>query len=450
MILNFNKKHNIFKVDIILYIIFILMVLSLISIYSAGNSSGNSLKYIYVQLIAFFIGFICIFIFSKINYRYYEHSYKLIYILSLIILISVLVFGSTKRGTKGWFDFGFISFQPVEIAKIMFILSFSSFIDLNEKKIKKIYFFIFSFVMFFIHLILIMMQPDFSSTLSYFPVVLILFFLIGVKTFYILCSIIFLFFLISISIFKTIIRNMLTLEVFQEKIITIFTNVLFFFKTGYKIFYFIIILLFLIIFCLMFLKKINIKIKWFCIFCLFCSILTGCIGSIFIEKYLKDYQRKRLIVFLNPKIDSKGAGYNIIQSKITIGSGKILGKGFMNGSQTQLGFLPERHTDFIFSTICEEFGWVISQLIIVLYFILICKAFAIAKKSHDRYGYLVAIGIATMFCFYVIINVGMVTGVMPITGVPLLFLSYGGSSVFSSLCAVGILYSIDINNRYYL
>jgi rod shape determining protein RodA len=426
------------------------MIFSLLGVYSAGNSSGNSLKYIYIQFIAFFIGLICIFIFSKIDYKYYEHSYKLIYVLSLIILISVLVFGSTKRGTKGWFDFGFISFQPVEIAKILFILSFSSFIDLNEKKIKKIYFFVFSLIMVFIHLILIMMQPDFSSTLSYFPVVLILFFIIGVKSFYILCSIVFFISLISIPFFKIIINSVLILETFQKTIITIFTNVIFFLKTGYKIFYFIIILLFLIIYCLMFLKKIRIKIKWFYIFCLFFSMLIGCIGSIFVEKYLKDYQRKRLIVFINPNIDSKGSGYNIIQSKITIGSGKLLGKGFMNGSQTQFGFLPEQHTDFIFSSICEEFGWVISQLIIILYFILIYKAFAIAKKSHDRYGYLVAIGIATMFCFYVIINIGMTIGIMPVTGVPLILLSYGGSSVFSSLCAVGILCSIDINNRCYL
>jgi rod shape determining protein RodA len=164
---------------------------------------------------------------------------------------------------------------------------------------------------------------------------------------------------------------------------------------------------------------------------------------------LKDYQRKRLVMFLNPKVDPCGAGYNIIQSKIAIGSGRFAGKGFKRGSQIQLGFLPEQHTDFIFSVIGEEGGWIMAQLTLFLYFLFIWRALAVAKEARDRYGSLVAVGFAAMFTFYAVINIGMVMGIMPVMGIPLLILSYGGSSIFSSLCAVGILCSIHMRRHTY-
>jgi rod shape determining protein RodA len=178
-------------------------------------------------------------------------------------------------------------------------------------------------------------------------------------------------------------------------------------------------------------------------------VLIGYISSVPIEKSLKDYQRKRLVVFLNPNVDPRGSGYNIIQSKIAIGSGKFIGKGFRKGTQTQLGFLPEQHTDFIFSVIGEEGGWVLAQLTLLFYFLFIWRALIIAKEARDRYGSLVATGLATMFVFYVVINVGMVMGIMPVTGIPLPLLSYGGSSIFSSLCAIGILSSIRMRRYIY-
>jgi rod shape determining protein RodA len=173
------------------------------------------------------------------------------------------------------------------------------------------------------------------------------------------------------------------------------------------------------------------------------------VSSTFVERSLKDYQRRRLVVFLNSHIDPRGSGYNIMQSKIAIGSGKFTGKGLKKGTQTQLGFLPERHTDFIFSVIGEEGGWIIAQFTLIFYFFFIWRGFVIAKESRDRYGSLVATGITTMFAFYAVINIGMVMGMMPVTGVPLPFLSYGGSSIFSSFCAIGILCSIHIRRHMY-
>lgn len=423
----------------------VLMLISFFAIYSAGVVYGNPFRYLSVQILAYLIGSVGLLLLTSFNYQHYKHLDKLMYVLSLLLLSSVLVFGSAKRGTKGWFDFGFVSFQPVEIAKIMFILALASFLDAKVKEVKKISFLISVFAMLAGHLILIMLQPDFSSTLSYLPVTFVLLFIIGFEPFYLLCIIILVGLAVGIPLLETFVD--MQLKVLHNE--TFLTNIAFFFKTGWNEFYIVFMGLFLIIAGFWFLRKLKVTIPVIYPIILCVAILIGCATSVPVGKSLKDYQRKRLIVFLNPKVDPRGSGYNVIQSKIAIGSGKFTGKGFKNGTQTQLGFLPEQHTDFIFSVIGEEGGWIMAQLTLFCYFLFIWRALVIAREARDRYGALVASGVATMFTFYVTINVGMVMGMMPVTGMPLLLLSYGGSSVFSSLCAIGILCSIHMRRHTY-
>jgi rod shape determining protein RodA len=442
---NFFKRF-IFGIDRGLVIaILILMFISFTAIYSAETSFGVSLKYLSIQCLAYVMGFIGLLLFARFDYQYYKHFDKIIYTLSLALLIAVLIFGSVKRGTKGWFDFGIISFQPVEIAKIIFILVFASFLDTMSKNVEKVSFFISTFAILAGHLILIMMQPDFSSTLSYFPVTLILLFTINVNIFLLLCIIIVGGLSIGIPLLKTFLD--MQIKFLQDE--TFLVNVAICLKIGWCVGCIIIVILLLIICTWWLLWKFRVKISIIYVIVLCGSIVLGCAVSVFIEKSLKDYQRKRLVVFLNPKTDPRGSGYNIIQSKIAIGSGGLTGKGFKKGTQTQLGFLPEQHTDFIFSVIGEEGGWIIAQLTIVFYSLFIWRALVIAKESRDRYGSLIATGLATMFAFYAVINIGMVMGMMPVTGMPLLLLSYGGSSIFSSLCAIGILCSVHMKKHTY-
>jgi rod shape determining protein RodA len=161
--------------------------------------------------------------------------------------------------------------------------------------------------------------------------------------------------------------------------------------------------------------------------------------------FLKEYQLNRLIVFINPNIDPHGSGYNIIQSIIALGSGKTFGKGLFAGTQNQLNFLPEKHTDFIFSVIGEEFGFIGAAVVILLFLFLLWQFLSIAENARDRYGYLVMVGIIALFLFHVLENIGMTMGIMPITGIPLPFISYGGTFMLTSLTAVGI--AININLR---
>ncbi len=157
---------------------------------------------------------------------------------------------------------------------------------------------------------------------------------------------------------------------------------------------------------------------------------------------LKSYQKARVLSFLDPGGDPMGSGYHVLQSKIAIGSGGIWGKGFMQGTQGKLMFLPEHHTDFIFSVLAEEWGLVGSVTVIVLLFALILRGLNTAANTKDRFAFHLAFGIASMFFWHVVINLGMVTGLLPVVGIPLPFLSYGGSFLLTSLVSVGILINI--------
>lgn len=174
------------------------------------------------------------------------------------------------------------------------------------------------------------------------------------------------------------------------------------------------------------------------------SIFIGVVASPLFWNFLKDYQKRRLLVFLNPNMDPLGAGYTVIQSKIAIGSGGLFGKGWMSGTQNQLNFLPERHTDFIFSVVGEEWGFAGSLLVILLFCLLITRILSIAERTNDFYGKLLVVGVAAMLSFQVIVNIAMTAGLMPVVGLPLPFISYGGSSLITMWLSIAVVINIDM------
>jgi rod shape determining protein RodA len=198
-----------------------------------------------------------------------------------------------------------------------------------------------------------------------------------------------------------------------------------------------------------FLRKLRVPVPAAALVTSLLVVVGGVVGSFAVNKALKDYQRKRLIAFIDPNIDPLGAGYNILQSEIAIGSGRFFGKGYLSGSQTQLGFLPERHTDFIFSLFAEEKGFLWTVGVLALYFFVVWRAFDIASIARDRFGRFLAVAIGMTFAFSGLLNIGMTMGLAPVTGVPLPFVSYGGSSLVGSFLMVGLLLSIHLR-RYIL
>ncbi len=159
---------------------------------------------------------------------------------------------------------------------------------------------------------------------------------------------------------------------------------------------------------------------------------------------LKDYQRRRILTFLDPAHDPLGAGYHIIQSKIAIGSGMLTGKGYLQGTQNALSFLPEEHTDFIFSVLAEEWGLVGAATLILLFALLVVRGLSIAHRCRDPFGMLLAVGITSLFFWQVVINIGMTMGLAPVVGVPLPFISYGGSSTITIAICVGLLLNVSM------
>jgi rod shape determining protein RodA len=190
---------------------------------------------------------------------------------------------------------------------------------------------------------------------------------------------------------------------------------------------------------------IFVKIRWSSLLAIG---MTGGAAVPVLWNFLKGYQKKRIITFFNPDLDPLGAGYHLMQSKIAVGSGGILGKGFMKGTQSKLGFLPEQQTDFIFSALGEEWGLIGSLFVIGLYVALILWGLRIAVQAKDRFSAILAFGVVAMLFWHVFINVGMVLGMMPVVGIPLPLLSYGGSFIVSTLIGAGLL--LNVSMRRYL
>jgi rod shape determining protein RodA len=183
------------------------------------------------------------------------------------------------------------------------------------------------------------------------------------------------------------------------------------------------------------------KVKWKSLMIL---VIGTLVATPFIWYTLKEYQQKRIITFLNPDMDPLGAGYHIIQSKITVGSGLLWGKGFLKGTQTRLHFLPEQHSDFAFSVLAEEWGFIGSAILLILYLLLVFRGINIAKNSKDLFGSLLAVGIISVVFWQLVINVSMAIGLLPVVGIPLVFFSSGGSSIISTMLGMGLLMNISM------
>lgn len=187
------------------------------------------------------------------------------------------------------------------------------------------------------------------------------------------------------------------------------------------------------------------KIRWSYLAALFAALLAFL--PIFVQFILKPYQRDRLEVFFNPTADPLSTGYNVVQSTIAVGSGQVFGRGLAAGSQSQLNFLPSQHTDFIFAVLSEKMGFVGGVIVLLLFVVLLMRGLYIASRAEDRFGVFIAVGVVTMILFHLFVNIGMNVGLMPVTGIPLPFISYGGTSLLVSFIAIGLLESIAVRRK---
>lgn len=339
----------------------VLVSIGFAAIYSVDLSRNiNPLVFIPTQALACAIGIVALFLFGGVRLSVYEAASRFFYPATLLLLVLVLFFGTTIRGTTGWFRVGQFSFQPAEFAKISVILLLSLVISRIGRRFDRIQFLIITGVALALPVGLIFLQPDFGSA----------------------------FVLISIW------GGLLLLTVRKKRYIF-----------GLAA----------------------------------CAIVLSILGWFF---FFKPYQRERFLTFIDPYRDPLGAGYNVTQSLVAVGSGKFFGRGLGFGSQSQLRFLPEAQTDFIFSVIAEELGFLGATLLLLFYILLFWRLVYIAKRGRGDFGTYTVLGILWLFFIQMSLNIGATLGLVPITGVTLPLVSYGGSSLVANFILLGIVQSV--------
>jgi rod shape determining protein RodA len=436
------SRDGIYKIDYLLVVTVTLLVITgILTIYSAGFDPVDKINngMYKKQMLWFIIGFILMIAVTFVNYQQLGDYSLQIFAVLLIVLILTTVFGKPIRNTRAWLTLGPVSIQPSEFVKLGLVLVLAKYLELREREIVYFRELLIPSIITLVPVVIILKQPDFGTAVLFIPILLIMLFVGGADILHIVS-------IISIASIALIVPMFLT---YMEWIgITDSNIVINFFKNINMIF----IISGVLIVTAIALYVVNFFIpKKFLrnIYAVSTVISLGLFFSVVIQKLFKDYQKKRILVFLNTDLDPHGSAYNIIQSKIAIGSGGFLGKGFLKGSQAQLGFLPEKTSDFIFAVVAEEWGFIGSLIVIGLLAIIVFRGIQISFEAKDKFGALLAGGITSIFSFQILINIGMVIGIMPVTGLPLCFISYGGSNLIMSMIGVGILINIRMRKFVY-
>ncbi|MCR5724545.1 MAG: rod shape-determining protein RodA [Treponema sp.] len=427
-----GKLYQFFDYVLILCVT-VLVTFGVLFIYSSGiNSEGVNVSREYIkQIIWASIGMLLMLGCALYDFRRLARYAPMLFGFLVVILVYTRIFGRYVNGARSWIGFGGFGVQPSEFCKIFFILFLAWYFERSQQEDSRRRFVIASCIM-MIPFGLILVQPDMGTASVYFPIFLVMCFVAGIPLRYILYLLIggmltLVFTVLPIwqtEIAKHTFRilNMLTVQ--KLRLLLIFGSGAIAMLGMFGWFFF----------------RHNKYYYWIAYaFSILCGAL---ILSKMAAHILKDYQIQRLIVFLDPYTDAQGSGWNIIQSKIAIGSGGIFGRGYLQGTQSHYRFLPQQSTDFIFSILSEEFGLIGGLTVFTLYLIILLRTIMIIKQTNNTYGYFIASGILGMFFYHFIVNVGMVMGIMPITGIPLLFLSYGGSSLWTAMICMGLLMSI--------
>jgi rod shape determining protein RodA len=381
----FKKESKLKRFDFILIITTILLcIYGFVIIKSATMSkAAGSEAYLKTQIIAFGLGMAVLFVLILIDYDLYGSFYIPIYVLTNLLLLYTLinpVKAADWGNVRSWIAIGPIVFQPSEVAKFGVIISVAKFIDINRDNINHPAVLLKIILFAFLPVALILMQPDLGTALVFVFFIAIMIYIAGIDRKYVL----------SIMIIGLI-------------LIIVGISAFFYIMEDYT-------------------QNENSRYA----------------------NLVEHYQFERIITYFYPESDPDDLGYQVIQSKTAIGSGMLYGRGLYKGVQNQLGYLPTKETDFIFAVIGEEFGLVGGVFLLCLYAILLYRLIRIAKNAANLFGTLIVTGITSMFLFHIFENIGMTMGLMPVTGIPLPFISYGGTFMLVNMVSIGLCLSVGM------
>lgn len=381
-----------------------MVLLGVTVIYSAASESDVWQNQAVYGVVALLLAAAMVYVPDKL---FFNLAYPL-YVCGLLLLVAVLAWGTGEPAR--WLSLGPGSFrlQPSEFAKVATIMALARYLgDCSASRVNTVRSVLVALAITAIPLGLVVKQPDLGTAVSFGAVLLPMLYWAGMRGHHI-------FFITSPML-----------------------SVVFSFEPLWKDHAPVVFAIFII------LSSVAVQLLlarlWVTLGLLAVNLIAGLISVYIWLDFLFEYQKARILTFLDPERDALGTGWNIIQSKIAIGSGGLTGKGFLQGTQTKYKWLPAAHTDFIFSVIGEELGFAGAVIVLSLFLLVIWRALNIGAMANSRFGSLLAIGLAFMLTFHVFVNVGMTIGVMPVTGLPLPFLSYGGSSLVTNCVALGLL-----------
>ncbi len=394
----------------LLFPVIILFIAGLAAIYSSTVNNpaaqGNFQKQLVWGLIALIIFFV--------TYSLPTKSFKVAavpgYLLSLLLLIVVLVIGKKVSGSRSWISIGLLGFQPSELAKITTIFAMALFLSKSNINIDSFKDLLFTLAIGLFPVMLILLEPDMGTALVFVGMIITIIFWKGISSF---------------GLFVVLSPAFVAMA------------------SLFGMAYFLASLALIVVVLFTFKKNIFFSGSIFAL-----NLAAGFFTD-YVYKALSPHQQKRILAFIDPMSDPLGSGYNSIQAKVAIGSGGLTGKGFLSGHQTQLQFIPEQWTDFVYCVIGEEFGFIGSIIILGLFFYLFTRILKIAYSSKDEFLSLVTIGILSVYFVHFIVNLGMVVGILPVIGIPLPFVSYGGSSLLVNMFMLGIVANIYRTRKNY-
>ncbi|MBD3223487.1 MAG: rod shape-determining protein RodA [Caldithrix sp.] len=402
-----SVKNILLNVDwVFVVLVSLLIITGTIAVYSATHTAGIATNVYFGKQILFAIaGMIIMLGVAFIPQAFIKRFAWLAYALSLLLLVMVSVMGNSGYGAERWLSFAGINIQPSELAKIATILAVARYVSLPRVRMDNAKHLLIVITIISVPLILIIQQPDLGTALVFIAIIVPILFWAGLNWFYIL---------ILMAPAITAVASFHKLALFMW--IALLLLILFFARRTF----------------------------WTSLGVL---ILHGFVGFItpFLWSQLKPYQQQRILTFLSPEADPYGAGYQIIQSKVAIGSGGLWGKGFLDGTQSQLKFLPAQHTDFIFSVIGEEWGFFGILAVLAVFLILLIYMVNLATLVRSAFASISIIGFGTILMFHIFVNVGMTVGLVPVTGLPLPFISYGGSFLLVTMLMMGLTLNFSIN-----
>jgi rod shape determining protein RodA len=422
-----QEKNNIFAgIDWILVFFYILLVgFGWLNILAASQSDNTVNVYDFstnygkqILWIALCVPLIILILFF--NAKFYERFASIFYLVAILSLLLLFPFGKEINGARAWFNFGTMRLQPAEFVKAFTALAIAKLLSDRLYNLSLVKNQIKAFVVVFLPAILIILQPDPGSALIY------------------------------LSFFLVLNREGLTLNyiIFGVTTITLFILTIFFGTNTMFIWLFSIITI-----CVIYLiykgGQRLLRFNWHKILITYLLVTLFIYGTGFVyENVFKQHHRDRFQVLLGLKIDNKDIGYNSYQSELTISSGGFTGKGFLNGDITKGNFVPEQHTDYIFSTVGEEWGFLGSTAVIILFMLMIARIVYLSDTHANKFGRIYGYSVASILFFHVTVNIGMVIGLLPTVGIPLPFFSYGGSSLWAFTILLFIFIRLDAHKKY--